>query len=73
MKFFLAPRSMRFFFFVSSMVLWLGIHLSGFSNVHWLLYFPAVFFLFAAVTGICPGMILSRMLFKEAGSSNSNT
>ena len=73
MKHLLAPRSMRFFFLVSSMVIWLGIYLSGFSNVHWLLYFPAVFFLFAAISGICPGMIISRMLFKEAGPKESDT
>ena len=30
-----------------------------------LLYIPAVFFLFAAATGICPGMIFSNLLFGE--------
>ncbi len=65
MKQHLIGKSMRFFFFGSSLVIWLGIWLSGFLNVHWLLYFPAVFFIFAAVTGICPGIIISKMLFKE--------
>lgn len=58
-------KSMRFFFFVSSIIMWTGIYLSGFSNVHWLLYIPAALFIFAAATGICPGMILSKLLFKE--------
>jgi hypothetical protein len=44
-------------------VIWLGIWLTGFGKVHWLLYVPAVFFIFASVTGICPGMIVSNMLF----------
>ena len=57
-------KAMRFFLLVVSLVTWLGIYLTGFDTVHWVLYLPAVFFLFAAVTGICPGMIMSKMLFK---------
>lgn len=59
-------KSMRFFFFGSSLVIWLGIYLTGFEVVHWLLFLPAIFFLFAAVTGICPGIIMSKKLFKES-------
>ena len=58
-------KAMRFFLLVVSLVTWLGIYLTGFDTVHWVLYLPAVFFLFAAVTGICPGIIMSKMLFKE--------
>ena len=62
-------NAMRFFFLVTGSLLWAGIWLTGFATVHWLLYLPAVFFLFAALTGICPGMIFSNMLFgKGAGS-----
>ncbi len=57
--------SMRFFFLVSGTILWLGIWLTGFNVVHWLLYVPAVFFAFAVITGICPGLIFSRLLFKD--------
>lgn len=57
--------AMRFFFLFSGTVLWVGIWLTGFAVVHWLLYLPAVFFYFAAATGICPGMIVSRMLFRD--------
>jgi len=57
-------RAMRFFFLVTGSVLWVGIWLTGFTTVHWLLYIPAVFFLFAAATAICPGMIVSNLLFK---------
>ena len=56
-------KPMRFFFLVSGLVIWLGIGLTGFHMASWILYIPAVFFTFAVVTGICPGMIFSNMLF----------
>lgn len=59
--------TMRFFFLVLGGVLWLGIWLSGFRDVHWLLYIPATFLLLAALTGICPGMFFSRLLFDRRG------
>ncbi|MBF0470974.1 MAG: hypothetical protein HQL48_06325 [Gammaproteobacteria bacterium] len=55
-------NSMRLFFLVSASFIWGGIALTGFTTVHWLLYLPATFFLFAVVTGICPGMILSNLI-----------
>lgn len=57
--------AMRFFFLFSGSVIWLGIWLTGFSTANWLLYVPASFFYFAAVTGLCPGLILARLLFPE--------
>ncbi len=60
--------SMRFFFLIAGVILWVGIWLTGFETVHWLLYLPATFFIFAAVTGICPGLIFSNMLFGEKKS-----
>ena len=55
--------AMRFFFFVIGSVLLLGIWLTGFNIAHWLLYVPVAFFYFAAVSGICPGLAFSGMLF----------
>jgi hypothetical protein len=55
--------AMRFFFLVIGSVILLGIWLTGFNTVHWLLYVPVVFFYFAAVSGICPGLAFSGMLF----------
>jgi hypothetical protein len=60
-------NAMRFFFLGSGSIIWLGIWLTGFGTAHWLLYFPATFFYFAALTGICPGLIFSRMLFPGSG------
>jgi hypothetical protein len=39
-----------------------GIALTGFGTVHWLLYAPVVFLVFAAVTGICPGLMFWKAL-----------
>lgn len=63
MTFLKAP--MRFFLLVISSMIWLGIWLTGFAVVHWVLYIPAAFLLFAAISGICPGIIFSNMLFKS--------
>lgn len=60
---YMIDSSMRFFFLLTAAVVSLGIWLTGFSTVHWLLYVPAAFFYFAAITGICPGLIISRFIF----------
>ena len=67
--------AMRFFFFMAGSMTWAGIWLTGFDKAHWLLYWPATFFVFAAVTGFCPGMIISNMIFaqKEKKSGQGNT
>ena len=67
MQFFKASPSVRLFLFVVGSVIWGGIALTGFQQVHWLLYVPAVFLVGAAITGFCPGMIISRMLLREPG------
>jgi len=66
MKDLLISKSMRFFFLGAGLIIWLGIYLTGFNVVHWVLYFPAVFYIFAAVTGICPGIFISRKLLKDS-------
>ncbi len=53
----------RMLFLVMAILISAGIYLSGYKSVHWLLYIPAAALLFAAITGICPGM----MLFKKMG------
>lgn len=52
----------RLLFLVIATVLTLGIFLSGWNQVHWLLYVPTIMLAFAGVTGICPGLIISRKL-----------
>ena len=70
MRKFMIGAPMRFFFLVASIILWLGIWLTGFDKAHWLLYLPSAFFLFAAITGICPGMIFSNALFGKKSDQN---
>lgn len=52
----------RMLFLFMAVLISLGIWLTGFDKVHWLLYVPPVFLLFAAVTGICPGLIIFKKL-----------
>ncbi len=59
----LIGKPMRAFFLFAGVLMWLGIWLTGFGAVHWVLYLPTVFFTFAAVTSICPGMIFMNKLF----------
>lgn len=66
MKKYLIGKPMRFFFLIAGSILWAGIWLTGFSTVHWLLYIPAVFLIFASLTGICPGLIISNLLFADS-------
>lgn len=68
MKSLMISAPLRFFMLVAGTTIWLGIWLTGFNTIHWILYIPAVFFIFAAVTGICPGMIFSNMLFTKKPS-----
>jgi hypothetical protein len=58
-----ATTPMRVWFAFFGAVIWIGIILTGFSNVHWLLYLPAAGMAFAAITGICPSQIMINKLF----------
>ena len=64
-KYMIGSKALRFLFLFMGTVIWAGIYLTGFNQIHWLLYLPAVFLIFAGVTGICPGLIFSKLLFKE--------
>jgi len=63
--------AMRFFVLVVGSVILLGIWLTGFDKVHWVLYLPVVFFYLAAITGICPGLAFSSMLFPSKSSAKA--
>ena len=52
----------RMLFLVMSLVISGGIYLTGYQSVHWLLYVPAAALLFAAISGICPGLTLFKKL-----------
>jgi hypothetical protein len=61
---------LRFFLLTVAAVILLGIWLTGFSVAHWVLYLPVIFFVFAASTGICPGMHVSKMLFGKGSKED---
>ena len=52
----------RMLFLTTSTILFVGIWLTGFATVHWLLYVPAVFLCIAGLTGFCPGYRFWKML-----------
>jgi hypothetical protein len=58
-------KSTRLWFAFMGIVLFIGIYLSGFSNVHWLLYLPTAGFIFAAITGICPSQLAIFKIFGD--------
>jgi len=62
---YLINSSMRLFVFLIGSFIWVGIWLTGFDKVHWFLYAPPIFFYFAAITGICPGLIISRLILGD--------
>ncbi|MBU1236301.1 MAG: hypothetical protein KJ634_09860 [Gammaproteobacteria bacterium] len=59
-------NALRMLFLSIAGVIALGIWLTGFDKAHWLLYVPVAFLTFAAVTGICPGLIFwSRLGYRN--------
>lgn len=56
----------RMLFLSIAAILLLGIWLTGFGVVSWVLYVPVVALTFAGATGICPGIMLwTRLGFKN--------
>lgn len=54
--------ALRVLFIMFALIIYLGIYLTGYSNVHWVLYVPVAALLFAAITGICPGLKILRAI-----------
>lgn len=61
-------KAMRLFLVLAATLIWVGIWHTGFDRASWVLYVLAVMFPFAALTGICPAMIVSRRLVGERGT-----
>ena len=55
--------AIRMLFLMVAALTMLGIWLTGFGVVHWVLYLPVAALAFAGITGICPGY----MIFKKLG------
>lgn len=63
-----ANSAMRIWFLFFAVVIFVGIYLTGFSNVHWFLYIPIIGLVFAAISGICPSQIAINKMFGPKGS-----
>jgi len=58
-------NALRMVYLTIAVVIFLGITLTGFKNVHWILYIPVVMLTFASITGFCPGLVFwSRVMYK---------
>lgn len=58
--------ALRMQFLTIAVIVFIGIWLTGLTKVHWFLYVPVIAFLFAGITGICPGLMLWKKLgFKD--------
>jgi len=62
-----ASNTMRLFFINIAIVSLIGTWLTGFAVVHWFVYVLPAFLIVAAITGFCPGMIISGKLLKFFG------
>lgn len=58
-----AYKSMRVWFALMGVMLWIGIYLTGFNNVNWLLYLPASGLTLAVILGFCPVHAMIAKMF----------
>jgi len=65
-KYMIDSKALRMTFLLIGAFISLGIWLTGIDLAHWLLYLPAIFLMFAGITGICPSLIVNKMIFKES-------
>lgn len=54
--------ALRVQFISVSMIVFIGIGLTGFDKAHWFLYVPVVVLALAGLTGICPGLAVWKRL-----------
>ncbi|MCG8426252.1 MAG: hypothetical protein MI754_02710, partial [Chromatiales bacterium] len=54
------PFKQRMMLMVTAKLVFIGIWLSGWSDVHWFLYVTPVLFTLFSVTGVCPATIKQK-------------
>lgn len=62
-----ASNSVRLFLFILAVIIMLGNALSGFAQIHWFAYVLPSLLLLAALTGVCPGLLVSKKLLSTLG------
>ena len=65
-KYMIGSKALRMTFILIGMLIILGIWLTGLNVAHWVLFLPAIFLVFAGITGICPSLIINKKIFKES-------
>ena len=56
----------RMLYLSFSLIMLIGVWLTGFSTVHWLLYIPIIFSAFAGISGFCVNLWFWKKLgFKD--------
>ncbi|VAW79999.1 hypothetical protein MNBD_GAMMA12-2708 [hydrothermal vent metagenome] len=59
--------AIRVTFILASVFLWIGFYLSGFTNIHWIAYLPAIMMPVAGIIGFCPSTwMLGKVGFKPS-------
>lgn len=66
------PIMRRIMFIITAKLIFIGIWLSGWSNVHWFLYFTPVVLSTFAITGICPAALMKRRAQKPVSKQISS-
>jgi len=56
---------LRAFYLFAAGMIWLGIWQTGFSQSSWILYVPAITFIFGGITGYCPSLIAFRKVMHQ--------
>ena len=64
---FTAPPAVRLFLFMMALVSMTSAWLTGFNMVHWFTYVLPAFLTFAAITGLCPGLMISKKILAVVG------
>ncbi len=59
--------TVRMFLFNVAMINMVAIGLSGFTAVHWFSYALPLFLFFAAASGFCPGLFVSKKILAVLG------
>ncbi len=62
-----AGLAIRIFLFNVAVFISIGIWLTGYDVVHWFALAPPIALTAAAITGYCPGLLISKIIAKKLG------
>ena len=64
---FKASAAVRLFLLMLATVSMVSVWLTGFNTVHWFAYVLPLFLTGAAITGLCPGLMISKKILATFG------